>query len=63
MSINRLDSIWCQRLLQARPKEHLMRARTLAWLITAIFQGRSVQWSLIATTIPTHANLLRVVRR
>lgn len=63
MSINRLYSIWRQRLLQLRPKERVTRVRTLAWLITAIVQGRSVQLSPIATKIPSRANLLSVVRR
>ncbi len=63
MSINHLYSIWHSRILQLRPGERLTRVRNLAWLITAIFFGRSVQLSPIATKIPARVNLLSVVRR
>jgi hypothetical protein len=63
MSINQLYSIWRQRILQLRPQERISRVRNLAWLITAIFHGRSVQLSPIATKIPARVNLLSVVRR
>ncbi len=63
MSINQLYSIWRQRILQLRPAERITRVRTLAWLITAIFHGRSVQLSPIATKIPARVDLLSVVRR
>lgn len=63
MSINHLYSIWRQRILQLRPAERITRVSTLAWLITAIFHGRSVQLSPIATKIPARVNLLSVVRR
>jgi len=63
MPINQLYSIWRQRILQLRPKERITRVSNLAWLITAIFHGRSVQLSPIATKIPASVNLLSVVRR
>ncbi len=63
MPINQLYSIWRQRILQLRPQERLTRVRNLAWLITAIFHGRSVQLSPIATKIPARVDLLSVVRR
>lgn len=63
MPINDLYSIWRRRILQLRPQERLTRVRNLAWLITAIFHGRSVQLSPIATKIPARVNLLSVVRR
>ncbi len=63
MPINDLYSIWRQRILQLRPQERITRVRNLAWLITAIFHGRSVQLSPIATKIPARVNLLSVVRR
>lgn len=63
MPINDLYSIWRQRILQLRPGERITRVRNLAWLITAIFHGRSVQLSPIATKIPARVNLLSVVRR
>jgi hypothetical protein len=63
MPINELYSIWHQRILQLRPMERITRVRNLAWLITAIFEGRSVQLSPIATKIPAKVNLLSVVRR
>jgi hypothetical protein len=63
MSINHLYSIWRSRILQLRPKERITRVRNLAWLITAIFLGRSVQLTPIATKIPARVNLLSVVRR
>lgn len=63
MPINDLYSIWRQRILQLRPGERITRVRSLAWLITAIFHGRSVQLSPIATKIPARVNLLSVVRR
>jgi hypothetical protein len=63
MPINELYSIWRDRILQLRPKERITRVSNLAWLITAIFHGRSVQLSPIATKIPARVNLLSVVRR
>lgn len=63
MPINDLYSIWRQRILQLRPGERITRVSNLAWLITAIFHGRSVQLSPIATKIPARVNLLSVVRR
>lgn len=63
MPINHLYSIWYQRLLQLRPSERITRLRNLAWLISAIFSGRSVQLGSIATKIPARVNLLSVIRR
>ncbi len=63
MPINDLYSIWRQRILQLRPHERITRVSNLAWLITAIFHGRSVQLSPVATKIPARVNLLSVVRR
>lgn len=63
MSINHLYSIWRSRILQLRPQERITRVRNAAWLITAIFYGRSVQLGPIATKIPARVNLLSVVRR
>jgi len=63
MPINQLYSIWRQRILQLRPQERITRVSNLAWLITSIFHGRSVQLGPIATKIPTQVNLLSVVRR
>lgn len=63
MPINDLYSIWRQRILQLRPTERITRVSNLAWLITAIFHGRSVQLGPVATKIPTQVNLLSVVRR
>ncbi len=63
MPINQLYSIWRQRILQLRPRERITRVRNLAWLITAIFHGRSVQLGPIATKVPAQVNLLSVVRR
>ncbi len=63
MSINQLYVTWLTRIWQLRPGERVTRVRNLAWLITGIFQSRSVQLSRVATQIPSHANLLSVERR
>jgi hypothetical protein len=63
MPINHLYSIWHQRILQLRPKERLTRVRVLAWLITAIFQGHSVQLGPIASKIRSDADSASIVRR
>jgi hypothetical protein len=63
VSINQLYVTWLTRIWQLRPGERVTRVRNLAWLITGIFQSRSVQLHRVATKIPSMANLLSVVRR
>ncbi len=52
MSINRLYHTWLQRIRQLRPHERITRLRNFAWLVTGIYQSRSVHLSKIAEGAP-----------
>ena len=52
MSINRLYSIWQDRIVQLRPKERRTRIRNMAGLISGIFQSGSVHLAKVARKIP-----------
>lgn len=63
MSINQLYVTWFSRIWQLRPTERITRVRNVAWLITGIFQSRSVHLNRVAVKIPSKVNLLSVIRR
>jgi hypothetical protein len=44
MSINQLYSNLFKRIRQLRPQERITRVRNLAWLMTGIFDSRSVHF-------------------
>ena len=63
MSINQLYSSLFKRIRQLRPQERITRVRNLAWLMTGIFDSRSVHLSQIASKIPGTAVLNSIVQR
>ena len=52
MPINQLYHTWFQRLRQLRPTERVTRLRNAAWMLTGIFESRSVHLRRIADKIP-----------
>jgi hypothetical protein len=52
MSINRLYSIWHDRISQLRPGERRTRVRNMAWFICGIFHSGSVHLAKVARKIP-----------
>ena len=52
-----------RKLRQLRPKERITRLRNLAWMMTGIFQSKSVHLSKIALKIPSTAVQLSIVQR
>lgn len=63
MSINQVYHTWIKRIGELYPQERVTRLRNLAWLITGIFQSRSVHLSKIANKIPGQARTTSIVRR
>jgi hypothetical protein len=63
MPINTLYHIWFTRILQMYPNLRITQQRNLAWMITGIYQCRSVQLHRIASKIPGSARLTSVVAR
>lgn len=63
MSINQLYSNLFTRIRQLRPQERITRVRNLAWLMTGIFDSRSVHLSQIASKVPGTAVLNSIVQR
>ena len=63
MSTNRLYHTWLQRVRQLRPDERITRLRNFAWLVTGIYQSRSVHLSKIAGKVPGSAKLVSATRR
>lgn len=61
--INRLYHTWFQRIQELRPKQRITQVRNFAWLMTGIYQSRSVCLSRIAGKIPGTAKLLSTTRR
>ncbi len=61
--INRLDYTWLQRIRRLRPEERITRLRNFAWLVTGIYQSRSVHLSKMAAKIPGSAKLVSLTRR
>jgi hypothetical protein len=63
MSINQVYHSWMKRIGELYPRERITRLRNLAWLITGIYQSRSVQLSKIANKLPGQATATSIVRR
>jgi hypothetical protein len=63
MSINRLYNTWLKKIRQLRPDERITRLRNMAWLVTGIYQSKSVHLSKVALRIPGVAKLRSTVRR
>jgi hypothetical protein len=63
MPINRLYHTWFHRLRQLRPTERVTRLRNAAWMLTGIFESRSVHLHRIAGKIPGIATTRNKVRR
>ena len=63
MPINQLYHTWFQRLRQLRPTERVTRLRTAAWMLTGIFESRSVHLRRIADKIPGMATTPSKERR
>jgi hypothetical protein len=63
MSTNQLYDTWLQRIRQLHPNERITRLRNFAWLLTGIYQSRSVHLSKIAGKIPGSAKLVSLTRR
>lgn len=63
MPINHLYDTWICRIRELRPGQRITQIRTFVWLMTGIFQSRSVCLSRIAGKIPGPAKLLSNTRR
>ena len=63
MAINRLYHNWQKKIMQLRPKERITRVRNMAWLMTGIFESKSVYLSKVATKIPSQAKTPSLTRR
>src|ERR1700690_3462972 len=63
MSTNQLYHTWIQRIMELRPTQRITQIRNFVWLLTGIFQSRSVTLSRIAGKIPGSAQLVSVTRR
>jgi len=63
MPINHLYHTWFQRIRELRPKQRLTQVSNFVWLVTGIYQSRSVSLSRIAGKIPGAAKLTSLTRR
>lgn len=63
MATNQLYHTWLKKIMQLLPNERITRVRNLAWLLTGIFQSRSVHLSRIASKLPGGAFLVSATRR
>jgi hypothetical protein len=63
MSITKLYLTWMNKITQLLPHERVTRRRNLAWLMTGIFQSKSVHLSKVASKIPGAAMLVSATRR
>jgi len=63
MPTNQLYHTWIQRIMELRPKQRITQIRNFVWLLTGIFQSRSVTLSRIAGKIPGSAQLVSLTRR
>jgi hypothetical protein len=63
MPTNTLYHTWFQRIQELRPKQRITQVRNYAWLMTGIYQSRSVCLSRIAGKIPGPAKMLSTIRR
>jgi hypothetical protein len=63
MPTNTLYHTWFQRIQDLRPGQRITQVRNFAWLMTGIYQSRSVCLSRIASKIPSAAKLVSLTRR
>lgn len=63
MAINRVYHNWLGKIMQLRPNERITRVRNMAWLMTGIFESKSVYLSKVATKIPSQAKVPSLTRR
>jgi hypothetical protein len=63
MPTNHLNDTWFRRIMELRPSQRITQIRNFVWLITGIYQSRSVSLSRIAGKIPGSAKLLSTTRR
>jgi hypothetical protein len=63
MPINHLYDTWNRRIQELRPGQRITQIRNIVWLVTGIYQSRSVCLSRIAGKIPGPAKLLSTTRR
>lgn len=59
MSINRLYSIWLQRIVQLRPDERQTRVRNMAGFVCGLLHSGSVQLTQVARKIPSRQRRLK----
>lgn len=63
MPITKLYHIWFTKILQMYPSLRITQQRNLAWMLTGIYQSRSVQLHRIAGQIPGAARLASFATR
>ena len=63
MPINHLCDTWNRRIQELQPSQRITQIRNIVWLVTGIYQSRSVCLSRIAGKIPGPAKLLSTTRR
>jgi len=63
MPTNKFYHTWFQRIRELRPNQRITQVRNFVWLMTGIYQSRSVCLSRIAGKIPGPAKLLSTTRR
>jgi hypothetical protein len=63
MPITKLYHTWMNKITQLLPNERVTRRQNLAWLLTGIFQSKSVHLSKVASKIPGTAMLVSATRR
>jgi hypothetical protein len=63
MPTNTLYHTWFLRIKELRPGQRITQVRNFVWLITGIYQSRSVYLSRIAGKVPGSAKLVSTTRR
>jgi hypothetical protein len=63
MPITKIYNTWKMQIRQLQPNERITRIQNFAWLISGIYQSRSVTLTRISGKIPMSAKLLSTVRR
>lgn len=63
MPITKLYNTWMNKITQLLPNERVTRVRNLAWLLTGIFESKSVHLSKVASKLPGKAMLVSATRR
>jgi len=63
MPITTLYNTWMHKIAQLLPNERITRIRNLAWLVSGIFESKSVHLSKVASKLPGTAMLVSATRR